>query len=268
VTGSIDPTLIEAAESYESLFVPALFAPWAPLVSARAGVGAGQRVLDVACGTGVLAREAHRRTDGSGGVTGLDPHPGMLAVAGRITPEVEWREGVAEDLPFEDDTFDHVVSQFGLMFFPDRRRALREALRVAKPGARVTFAVWDTLEANPAYRDEVELLDRVAGRPAGDALRAPFVLGDASEVVGLFEEAGASRVEVTTRQAPTRFPAIRVMVEADVRGWLPVMGVNVPEETVERLLDEAETALRAYRRPDGAVEFPSSAHVVSGMAPS
>ena len=166
-----DPTLqaqIAAANAYETLFVPSLFRPWAAKVVDAAQIQAGHRVLDVACGTGILAREVSLRTGATGTVTGLDPNPGMLAVAERLAPTIEWRQGVAESLPFPDQSFDVVVSQFGLMFFTDRRQAIREMLRVLAPGGRLVIAVWDSLDNIPAYASEVELLDRVAGRQAAD----------------------------------------------------------------------------------------------------
>src|SRR5262245_6199314 len=96
----------------------------------------GERVLDVACGTGVLARQAASRVGSEGSVAGVDPSPGMLAVAKRLAPAIAWRQGTAEALPFEDGSFDAVVSQFGMMFFADRGRAIREMLRVLIPGGR------------------------------------------------------------------------------------------------------------------------------------
>ena len=116
--------LIEAAKAYEGLFVPALFAQWAPKVADGARIQPGQRVLDVACGTGILARTAAGRLESTGQVVGIDPNPGMIALARQLAPAVEWREGRAEELPFADQSFDAVVSQFGLMFFTDRREGL------------------------------------------------------------------------------------------------------------------------------------------------
>jgi ubiquinone/menaquinone biosynthesis C-methylase UbiE len=172
-----DPTrdeLIDAANPYEALFVPALFRQWASKVADTAAIHRGQRVLDVACGTGILAREAASRVGAAGHVVALDPNPGMLAVATRLAPGVEWREGVAESLPFPDGSFDAVVSQFGLMFFRDRRQALREMRRVLAGGGRLVVAVWISLDEIPAYASLVTLLEETAGRRAAEALRVPF----------------------------------------------------------------------------------------------
>lgn len=255
---------IEAANAYEQLFVPALFQPWPPRVLAAARVQPGDRVLDVACGTGVLTRETASRVGPSGFAAGLDASPGMLAVAARLSPEIEWRQGTAESLPYPDASFDAAVSQFGLMFFQDRPLAVREMLRVLTPGGRLAVAVWDSLENTPAYAAEVDLLQRVAGQAAADALRAPFVLGDGKLLEKLFAEAGADSVRVETCNEKARFPSVRTMVEADLRGWLPAMGVFLDEEVIGRVLEEAEKALSPYVDPSGRVFFDSPAHIASG----
>src|SRR5262245_46482610 len=110
-----------AAEMFEEFFVPALSQAWARRVADAARIQSGQRVLDVACGTGALTREVAARVGSDGSVVGLDPNEGMLAVARRKAPALEWRQGPAEALPFASATFDTVVSQFGLMFFENRR---------------------------------------------------------------------------------------------------------------------------------------------------
>lgn len=262
-----DPSVqaqVDAATAYEEFFVPALFQEWAPRVAAAAELQPGDRVLDVACGTGVLAREAALRVGSTGSVTGVDPSPGMLAVAARLAPRVEWHQGTAESLPYPDHFFDAVVSQFGLMFVTDRRQALREMLRVLVPGGRLAVAVWDSLANTPAYAAEVGLLDRLAGPRAAEALSAPFVLGNREEVASLFASAGVASVAVTTHQGKAHFPSIRSMVEADLRGWLPLMGVVLPEKEIQRILDAAEHDLRPWVSADGAVAFDSPAHIVTG----
>jgi SAM-dependent methyltransferase len=253
-----DPALqaqIDAAAEYDSVFVPALFGQWAPIVAEAAGIRAGQRVLDVGCGTGVLAREAEKRTGPSGQVTGVDPSAAMLAVAQRLAPAIDWREGVAEALPFPDGSFDAVVSQFGLMFFSDRHQALREMHRVLAPGGRLAVAVWDSLNNLPAYAAEVALLERTAGRAAADALRAPFALGNKEDLATLIHESGVTAPDITSRTGTGLFPSVRAMVEADLRGWLPVMGVHLADDEILGILDQAEQALGRYATADGRASF-------------
>ena len=256
---------IEAARAYEALFVPALVGQFAPKVADGARVVKGERVLDVACGTGILAREMLKRVGISGRVVGIDAVPGMIEVAQQIAPAVEWRQGKAESLPFSDGSFDAVVCQFGLMFFTDRAQAIGEMLRVLSSGGRLAVAVWNSLQSIPAYAAVVELFERTGGQQAADALRAPFVLGDPNEVREMFSDAGANSIEVTTHSGTALFPSIRVMVEADLRGWLPVMGVTLSEEQISRILNEAESVLAAYATSDGRVRFDISAHIVTGM---
>lgn len=256
---------IAAALAYEELHVPALFRQWAPLVVDSAQIRRGTRVLDIACGTGVLTREAALRSGNDGEVSAVDISPGMLAVASQRAPEIDWRNAPAESLPFETDSFDAVISQFGLMFFQDRTSALREMMRVLTPGGRLAVAVWASLDESEAYPIEVALLDRLAGRNAADALRAPFVLGETNQLTDLFRDAGITSVGIKTHYGRARFPSVRTMVEADLRGWLPVMGVVLSEEIIERILDEAEEVLADYVTTEGRVEFDVAAHIITGL---
>ena len=259
--------LIAGAVAYEQLLVPALFQQWTPRLIAAADVHAGDLVLDVACGTGVLARAAAARVTRSGFVTGLDPSPGMLTIAARLAPEIDWREGVAESLPFADQSFDVVVSQFGLMFFADRRQAIRDMLRVLRSGGRMAVAVWDGLEQIPAYAAEVAVVERVAGGRSADALRAPFALGDGKELAALFAGAGAQWVTVTTHHGTAQFPTLRSMVEADILGWLPLMAAPLTDDQSRQVLKDADDALRSYVTREGKLAFPISAHIVAGTKP-
>jgi SAM-dependent methyltransferase len=186
----------------------------------------------------------------------------MIAVAQQIAPAVEWREGRAESLPFSDESFDAVVSQFGLMFM-DRGQAIREMLRVLTSRGRLAAAVWSSLEYIPAYAAEAELFERIGGQEAAHALTVPFVLGDADQLREMFADAGAGSVDVTTHSGTAVFPSIRVMVEADLRGWLPVMGVNLSEQQIKQILDEAGDALASYTNTDGHVQFDISALIVT-----
>jgi SAM-dependent methyltransferase len=254
---------IEAALTYERLFVPAEFQAWAARLMEAAWIQRAERVLDVACGTGVLARTIAARVGKHGFVAGLDPDPGMLAVAARLAPDVEFRQGLAESLPWADASFDAVVSQFGLMFFSDRERALREMQRVSRPGGRIVVAVWAGLEDTPTYAQLVDILTNVAGARAAEPLRAPFALGDRGVLQSVFARGGLPHARIETVEELSHFPNIRTLVEADLRGWLPVMGVTLPDEQIEQIVSRAEEALQSCLRPDGCVEFISPAHIVT-----
>src|SRR5262245_66523261 len=104
------------------------------------------------------------------------------------------------------------------MFFTDRDKAIHEMLRVMVPGGRCAVAVWDAIENIPPFAALVALLDRISGKAAGDALRAPFVLGDRRALATLFSGAGAMSVDVTTRQSPARVPSKRGLVWEEARG--------------------------------------------------
>ncbi|MDJ0949727.1 MAG: class I SAM-dependent methyltransferase [Alphaproteobacteria bacterium] len=253
------------AAAYEERLVPALFQQWTEPMADAAHIRAGQRVLDVACGTGVLARAVADRVGPGGSVTGLDVNPGMLAVAAHAAPGIEWRQGVAEELPFEDRTFDAVVSQFGLMFFPDREAALREMVRVLKPGGRLAVAVFDGLDRIPAYALMVDVLERVVGQEAANALRSPFVLGDTEALSSLFAAAGIPSAAIATTEGTERFPSVRDMVLGDVKGWFPLAGIRLDEDMIAALVAQAEAALMQFVTAGGAVEFPVRVHIVTAQ---
>lgn len=250
-----------AADIYEEFFVPALFGEWAPRLCAAVDVAAGERVLDVACGTGVAARAAVERVGAAGRVTGIDRNEGMLAVARRIAPAIDWQTGLAERLPFEDGAFDAVLSQFGLMFFEDRRQALAEMWRVLKPGGRVAVAVWDTAASSPGYASMLALLRRLFGAPAADALGTPFVLGDPEELRALFAAAGLGEARIETQTGTARFASIEAWVHTDVKGW--TLADMIDEAQYQRLLVAARRELAVYADAEGGVAFPTPAHIVS-----
>lgn len=250
-----------AAEVYESFFLPALFDQWVEPLLDAARVAGGDRLLDVGCGTGVVARNAVSRVGGEGRIVGIDPNEGMLAVA-RRTAGVEWTIGVAESIPFEAASFDVVVSQFAMMFFEDRDKAVSEMKRVLTPGGRVAIATWASLEDTPGYASMVALLDRLFGSEAGDALRAPYAMGDPQLVEGLltaeFEDVQVEKVDGTAH-----FDSIEAWVHTDIRGWTLS---NMSEEDHQRLRAAAESELARYVGDDGSVSFAAPALIATGSA--
>jgi SAM-dependent methyltransferase len=251
----------EAAAAYEATLVPALMEEWAPRVVAAASIQSGDQVLDVACGTGVLTRAVANRVASAGSVIGFDLDPGMLAVARSLRPDLRWEQGTAEALPYPDQSFDAVVSQFGLMFVPNKPGALAEMWRVLRPGGRLGIAVWASLEETPAYHAETELIERIAGPQASAPLRHPFSLGERALFADQFAQAGIEIASLTTSEGVGRFPSIRDMVAADVLGWLPLMGVTLSRTILDAIFREAEITLAPYRQADGSVAFASPAHL-------
>jgi len=256
---------IEAAQAYEELLVPALFQEWAPRIADAVATKPGDRVLDVACGTGAVTRELVARVGATGAVSALDLAPGMVAVARPKAPTADIREGNAQALPWPDASFDAVVCQFGLMFFADRVQAVREMLRVLVPDGRLAVSTWAPLADAPAYADELALVERIAGPAAGVPLRVPFALGDRAELTRVLIDAGATSVAVTTHPGTGNFPSVRTMLEADLRGWLPLNGVVLEEPVIQRVLAEAEPALARYMAADGTLRFAMPGHVATAV---
>jgi len=250
------------ADIYEARFVPALFGPWARRVVEWAQVQPGHRVLDVACGTGVLTREAARVVGSTGEVIGLDPNPDMLAVARRVAPDLTWHEGRAEAVPFPADRFDAVVSQFGLMFFADPVAALREMRRVVRPGGTITVAVCDGLDRSPGYAVLAELLHRLFGHDVAQAFRAPFTLGDEERLSAIAHDAALPDARVTSHQGTVRFDTVDALVDTE-RACVWTLGGQLDDAQFEHLRREARISFRPFTGEDGMVTFTMPALVVT-----
>ena len=149
---------LEAAELYESAFVPGFFAQWAPLLCDAAGVGPGHEVLDVACGTGIVARTAAQRVGPGGRVVGVDLNEAMLTVARRVAPQLEWRQGDVARLPSPDGAFDRVFALEIMEHVPHPLRLLEQARRLLAPDGRLVISV-----PNPYYW--VEWIREARGQP-------------------------------------------------------------------------------------------------------
>jgi len=252
-----------AADYYEEYFVPSLFKERTEPLLDLAGISAGDSILDVGCGTGVLARDAWQRLDDSGSVIGIDRNDGMVATAQRVAPEIEWRIGQAESLPFEDASFDHVISQFALMFFEDRAAGLAEMWRVTKPGGRLTLAVWDRLENTPGYAAMADIDARLFGDGVANELLTPYSMGDKDVLLDLCAEAGIANACLTTHEGMARFASIKDWVDLDVKGW--TLGEIIGPEGHERLLKAAEEELKQFVQDDGTVAFVSPSHMVTAV---
>jgi ubiquinone/menaquinone biosynthesis C-methylase UbiE len=205
------------AEGYESYMVPVLFAPWAAHLVDTAGAMPGERALDLGCGTGIVARQVARRVGPKGSVTGIDRSPDMVAVArsaaDREGVTIEWHEGRAESLPFAPRSFDLVLSQFALMFFDDRPRALSEVHRVLVPGGRVCLNVWQGIERHPFYQKLDALIERALGVPA---MQSIFILGKPEDLRRLLAQAGFQRIEIEPVSMTSRFPNPEMFLAGEI----------------------------------------------------
>ncbi|GIF77588.1 class I SAM-dependent methyltransferase [Asanoa siamensis] len=248
----------EAAEYYEATMVPALFADWAPRAVAAASVGPGRRVLDIACGTGVVARAA---ADRGAAVVGIDRNEAMLAVARRLRPELRWVSGDAARLPFVDDAFDAAVSQAALMFFPDRVAALREMGRVA--AGRVVVQVPGRLAESPGYLALTDVVARHAGPAVRDLFDLYFAVGEPALLTRLFDEAGLRVERFDTWLGATRSASLDTFLGAEL---LPFVG-SVPPDVRARILADCPAALAPFLDAAGAVAAPIEVHLVSLIPP-
>lgn len=250
-----------AAEMYESQFVPALFAEWAPRLTELAGVEPGQAVLDVACGTGIVARTVADVQRGRGRIVGLDLNEAMLGVARRVRPELEWHQGDAAHLPFPDGSFDVALCQMALMFFPDRAQVLREMARVVTARGTVAFSVPSRLESQPAYAPFVGMAARHAGPEAARLLGTYFASGDLDELGRLVEAAGLHIATTRTHLGTVKCPSVDAFVATEVEST--PLRERISDEVYARIRAEARELLRPFTRPGGAAEIPLEGHVIA-----
>lgn len=255
---------IEAAEAYEAAFVPAFFAQWAPILCDAAGVTAGQRVLDVACGTGIVARTAADRV-GSANIVGVDLNEAMLTVARRVRADIDWRQGDVAALPLPDDAFDTVVCQMALMFFPDRIQALREMARVVAKGGTVAVLVPSSLDSQPAYGPFVDMAAQHVGPEGRSLLSTYFSCGDLGDLAGAFAQAGLHRTTTGTHLGTARFPTVDALVATEVDST--PLGERITADVYEAIRVGARSVLAPFTTSDGRLEAPFEVHVVAARRP-
>jgi SAM-dependent methyltransferase len=259
-----------APEVYERELVPAVFGEWAPILVELAHPRSGERVVDVACGTGIVARIAAQRVGPTGAVVGIDLNPGMLRVARSVVSTdawrggpLQWQEAGADKLPFPDGSFDVVYCQLGLQFFPNRTAALREMRRVLGPEGRIALMVWRGIHESVGFAVLAEALERQVGLPAAAIMRAPFGLSNADELGALVSAAGFQNVAIQQRSGTVRFPSVERFVLSYVAGS-PLAGpVSQADDAArEALITEVRNALGKFTR-NAELAFPIAAHLLS-----
>ncbi|MGZ4119875.1 MAG: class I SAM-dependent methyltransferase [Actinomycetota bacterium] len=269
-----------AAEVYEEHIVPAVYEVWTQRLLDLAGPRTGERVLDIACGTGVVARAAATRVGPGGTVVGVDANPAMLDVARRVAenrahaaerflePElrhagIEWREVDAVSLPFDDASFDVVTCQQGLQFFADRLAALREMRRVTAPRGRVVIAVWSGPELNSWIERLARPVERYVSAKATAGFAAPFGFGDVDALRSLVVEAGFQEAHIRIDVGTARYASPEHMLHALGGAFAPFAAAvgALDDETRTALVEDVARAVHTYIDDDG-VSVPMVSSVV------
>lgn len=243
-----------AAELYEQYAVPYVLGPWAPELVELAGLQRGDRVLDLACGTGVVARLAAPRVGPTGQVIGMDLNAGMLAVARTLPPPsgptITWVEGSAVAMGLPNASIDVILCQQGLQFFPDKLAALREMHRVLVPGGRVLLSVWKS--AGPYNIAVAEALEQHVGAETATKYRASRMVPSAEDLHRWLLEAGFREVRIRPSAMTIRFPAIETFVLRHLSSS-PVAGAVAALSDAVRvvLAKQVHAALHTFADGDG-----------------
>jgi SAM-dependent methyltransferase len=239
---------ISPARMYEEFLVPALFIPFGNDLLDRADLEPGSKVLDLACGTGILARMVYERLDGNARITGLDINPSMLEVAEdmarRSGAMINWVEGDAQALPFPDASFDLALVQQGLQLVPDKARMFHELLRVLRPGGRLVTSSWTAIENNGF--DHL-IADAIENRFGSPAFAAPFSLGDPHMLLDLFSSGGFTEMnrEVVTRDIRFSSPSAYVdIIMFAASGMLPGLQ-ELDADSLTRLAADVRAEIEA-----------------------
>ncbi len=250
---------------YDRYMVPLLFRPYAEAAAKRAEALQPRRILETACGTGVVTEALHRHLPDAE-IVATDLNPPMLEQAARRlgSENVTFRQADALDLPFDDESFDLVVCQFGVMFFPDKVRGNAEARRVLREGGRYLLVIWDDVGRN--------LATRVAGNAVAELFpddtaafyeRLPFRYHDKAVIERDLRDAGFTRlgietVELRSRAASARDAAIALTQGTPMRTEIEKRGA----EALGAATDAATATLHQFEGPDG-FDAPMSAHIVT-----
>jgi SAM-dependent methyltransferase len=272
ITESTKPT---PPEIYERALVPAVFEPLSRTVVPLAAPAEGERVLDLACGTGVIARAVAPLVGSSGSVVGVELRPPMLAVARSLPApdgaEIEWREGDATALDLPDGSFDLVVCQQGLQFFDDPAPAIAEAHRVLRPGGRFVAAVWQGIDHQPFWKAQAEIeLPHLDGMTFED-LTVPFSWPGEERLRSLLDEAGFGSIETSAATIEASFAAETFTHDIDypysviVPAFAQEPGAFA--DFVARVQEDSREFLERYRR-GGRIVFEIPTHLATARRPA
>jgi ubiquinone/menaquinone biosynthesis C-methylase UbiE len=254
-------------DSYEHYQVPSVFGPLAEIFLRHVALQKGQRVLDVACGTGIVARQASQALGPSGSIVGVDLSAKMLEVAATYSPtdgaRIDWREGDATDLPCLDEEFDVVLCQQGLQFIPDKLRALAEMYRVLKPAGNIGLCVWRGIEHSPCHSAISAAIKRHASEAIAKRFEAPFGFGDYDQLHSALSSAGFQHIDIQIVEVKRRLlPAAESIPGMIASTPVGPEVASLPKRTRSTIVEEVANALAAYREDDG-FRIPQSTHIAT-----
>ena len=254
------------AERYEELLVPVIFDPWARCLLTRAGLKPGDRLLDLACGTGIVARLAAKQ---GVSVVGGDINTAMLAVAANRAEGlgVVFQQADAQALPFGDASFDALICQQGLQFFPDKSVAIAECFRVLRPGGRAVFCTALGLDENPLIRSQVAALGSHLGEDTTMAIRAVCSFTDPDQMRALFECAGFSPVKIEKVVLDLIAPDGRAFVDGMMKSTPVADRIAAMERPARDALREAMLQEFGPCYDGIALNFPHRANVTVAFRP-
>ena len=261
MSGAVETVRAPDFQDSYAKYAGKIMEPWTNDLIRQARCKCGDRVLDVACGPGTVASRVKRVSGADCAVSGIDINEGMLKFA-RADNSVEWHLGSAENLPFEDRSFDVVLCQQGLQYFADRAKAMKEMTRILRPGGRISLAVWGAIERQPFYLALEDAFSLFLPE-AKNAYEQAFSLNTADELRNLAVSAGLRDARVRFEHRTIRHPSLKEFVDGFMRGT-KVSGLYVvlPDEAQTDFVEHVSGLLHSYV-DDGGMAFPLENHYLT-----
>jgi ubiquinone/menaquinone biosynthesis C-methylase UbiE len=256
----------DSPAAYEEYLVPGFFKPWAETLVQLSSPSPGSTILDVACGTGIVARTAAAKTGSDARVIGLDINPQMLNKATEMAEkeglEINWQQGDAGDLPFEENRFDHLFCQQAMQFFPEPQQVLKEMQRVLKPGGALALNILRSIQHNPAYKILADELEEHAGETAGTMMRSPFPDWNQKTIRNMAAEAGFGDILIHLEIISMRYPSPEEFLRREAASS-PLAGEieSIDSETRMELINDLNDSLNDYVDDHGVI-FPMETTMV------